>query len=90
VVFIFAVMTLVTSLMRRNALVATQVFGAGNEPDEGTPAHLFHLLMVSQAPIILFFAVKWLPRDARQASRILALQVIAALAAFAPVYFTHL
>ena len=71
-------------------LVATQLFGAGHEPDEGTPAHLFQLLMVTQAPIILFFAVKWLPQDARQASRILALQVVAALAALAPVYFMHL
>ena len=71
-------------------LVATQVFGAGHEPDEGTPAHLFQLLMVSQAPIILFFAVKWLPQDTRQASRVFALQVVAAVAAFAPVYFMHL
>jgi len=71
-------------------LVATQIFRAGHEPDEGTPAHLFQLLMVSQAPIILFFAVKWLPQDTRQASRVLALQVVAAVAAFAPVYFMHL
>ena len=71
-------------------LVATQLFGAGHEPDEGTPAHLFQLLMVIQAPIILYFAVTWLPKDAPQASRILALQVGAALAALAPVYFMHL
>ena len=71
-------------------LVATQLFGAGHEPDEGTPAHIFQLLMVGQAPIILFFAVRWLPQDARQASRVLALQVVAALVALAPVYFMHL
>jgi len=71
-------------------LVATQIFGAGHEPDEGTPAHLFQLLMVIQAPIVLFFAVKWLPQDTRQASRVLALQVVAALAALAPVYIMHL
>ncbi|MDQ2767460.1 MAG: hypothetical protein M3Y30_09925 [Gemmatimonadota bacterium] len=71
-------------------LVATQIFGAGHEPDEGTPAHLFQLLMVAQAPIILFFAVKWLPQDARQASRILALQIAAALVALAPVFIMHL
>jgi hypothetical protein len=71
-------------------LVATQIFGAGHEPDEGTPAHLFQLLMVIQAPIILFFAVKWLPQDSLQASRVLALQILAALAALAPVYFMKL
>ena len=46
-------------------LVATQILGAGHDPDEGTPAHLFQLLMLVQAPIILFFAVKWLPQDTR-------------------------
>ena len=71
-------------------LVATQLFGAGHEPNEGTPAHLFQLLMMIQAPIILFFAVRWLPRDAQQASRVLALQIAAALAALAPVYIMHL
>lgn len=62
-------------------------FGIVHEVDEGTSAHLFQILMVLQVPVILFFAVKWLPRAPRQALLVLALQAGAALAAFAAVYF---
>lgn len=64
--------------------------GAAREADEGTAAHIFQLLMIAQVPIIAFFAIKWLPRTPRQALHILALQVGAALAAFASVYFLNL
>ena len=66
------------------------LFGAAREADEGTAAHLFQLLMAAQVPIILFFAIKWLPRTPRQALLTLALQAGAALAAFAPVFFFNL
>jgi hypothetical protein len=55
------------------------------EADEGTIAHLFQILMAAQVPIIAFFAIKWMPRAPQQAITILALQVVAALAAMAPV-----
>jgi len=42
--------------------------------DEGAAAHLFQLLMVLQAPIMLFFALKWLPREPRETLTVLALQ----------------
>jgi hypothetical protein len=45
--------------------------------------------MAAQIPIILFFAIKWLPRSPRQAAPILAMQVGAALAAMAPVFLLH-
>jgi hypothetical protein len=66
------------------------LYGAAREADEGTAAHLFQLLMAAQAPIIAFFAITWLPRSPREALVVLALQVVAALAAFAPVFIFRL
>lgn len=61
-------------------------FGVARQPDEGTAAHLWQLLMVGQVPVIALFAVRWLPEAPRQALLVLALQVCAALAAAAPVF----
>jgi len=68
----------------------TAIFGVVHEADEGTPAHIFQLLMAGQVPIVAFFAIKWLPRIPRQALQVLALQAGAGLAALAPVFFLHL
>ena len=65
-------------------------YGIVHETDEGTVAHLFQLLMAGQVPIVVFFAIKWLPRIPRQALWVLALQVSTALAALAPVFFFKL
>jgi|SRR5512132_2176146 hypothetical protein len=64
--------------------------GVTREPDEGTAAHLWQLLMAGQIPVIAFFAIKWLPQAPRQALPVLALQAAAGLAAAAPVYFLQL
>jgi hypothetical protein len=61
-----------------------------HDPDEGSVAHLWQLLMTVQMPIILFFAIKWLRRAPGQTLRVLALQAGAWLASCAPVYFLHL
>lgn len=66
------------------------IYGVTREPDEGTAAHLWQLLMAAQVPVIGFFLVKWLPGAPRPTLIILALQVAAAVAAVAPVYFLHL
>jgi hypothetical protein len=69
------------------------VHGAGGiirQPDEGTAAHLWQILMAGQLPVLLFFAVKWLPRAPRQTLYILGLQAGAVLAAIAPVYLLNL
>ncbi len=66
------------------------IFGVVHEADEGTPAHIFQLLMAGQVPLVAYFALKWLPRAPEQALRVLALQAGAALAAFAPVYWFKL
>ena len=66
------------------------MFGVVREADEGTAAHIFQLLMIAQAPFVACFAIKWLPLSPRQALPVLALQVGAALAALAPVFFFNL
>jgi hypothetical protein len=62
-------------------------YGVTHDPDEGTAAHLWQLLMAGQALGVLYFAFTWLPRKPRQALLVLALQIVAALAACAPVYW---
>jgi hypothetical protein len=63
--------------------------GPAPQPDEGAAAHVWQLLMAGQIPFILFFAIRWLPQRPRPAALILALQIIAALAAMAPVFLLH-
>lgn len=63
------------------------MFGTARQADEGTAAHLWQLLMLGQAPVVAFFAIKWLPTEPRQALLVLALQVGAALAALFPVWW---
>lgn len=73
------------------ALVLGQIalVGVARQVDEGTAAHLWQFLMAAQAPIIAFFAIKYLPQTPKPAVLILSLQVLAVLAACAPVYFLH-
>jgi hypothetical protein len=70
-------------------LIFIALHGTAPQAGEGTAAHIWQLLMAAQAPIVLYFAVKWVPQSPRQAVPILALQVGAALAAMAPVFFLH-
>jgi hypothetical protein len=67
-------------------LVHIVVAGIARQPDEGTEAHLWQLLMVGQLPVIAFFAATSLPRCPGPALLVLALQAVAAFAAFAPVF----
>jgi hypothetical protein len=70
-------------------LVFLFLHGPSPQPDEGAAAHTWQLLMAGQIPIVLFFAIKWVPQSPRQAAPILALQIGAALAAIAPVFLLH-
>jgi hypothetical protein len=64
------------------------VVGTAPDPDEGTAAYVWQLLMAAQPPIIAYFAMTWVPRTPRRALGVLALQLGAALAALAPgLYF---
>jgi len=60
--------------------------GSAPQADEGTAAHIWQLLMAGQIPVVLYHAIRWVPEYPRQAVPVLALQVLAALAALAPVY----
>ena len=63
------------------------MFGAAPQVDEGAAAHIWQLLMAGQVPVVLFYAIRWLPRNPKAALWVLAVQAGAALAAMAPVYW---
>lgn len=71
-------------------IIHISIYGVTHEPDEGTAAHLWQLLMAGQLPVLLYFAIKYLPRAPRQTLYVLALQAGAALASMAPVFFLNL
>jgi hypothetical protein len=71
-------------------LVHVLAFGVVREADEGPSAHIWQLLMAGQLPILAYFLIRWLPRVPRYTLSVLALQIGAALAAMAPVYFLEL
>ena len=70
-------------------LIYLVMHGPAPQPDETAAAHLWQLLMAAQVPIVLVFAFKWLPRSPREAAPVLVLQLVAALAAMAPVFLLH-
>ena len=82
-----------TALRRPSAFLPVAMslgaLGPAPQADEGAAAHLWQLLMAGQVPIVVFFAIKWVPQSPRQAIPILALQIGAALAAMAPVFLLH-
>ena len=73
-----------------SVLIHIAIYGPARQADEGTAVHIFQLLLLVQLPIVLFFAIRWLPRFPRPALLVLALQAAAGLAALAPVFFFHL
>ena len=73
-----------------SVLIHVALYGPARQADEGAAAHIFQLLLLVQLPIVVFFAIKWLPRFPRPALLVLALQAAAGLAALAPVFFLKL
>jgi hypothetical protein len=67
-------------------LVHVATSGVARQADEGAAAHLWQLLMAGQIPVLLFFAVKWLPKVPKIALYVLALQAAAIGASMAPVF----
>lgn len=61
-------------------------YGAAREPDEGTAAHIFQLLIVAQLPILAWFAIRSLSRDRAAAWSVLAIQALAVGLALLPVW----
>lgn len=68
-------------------LVHIILAGTAPQPDEGTAAHIWQLLMAGQVPLIVFCAIGELPRAPRAALLVLAVQAGAAAAAIAPVFW---
>jgi|SRR5579862_778800 len=92
-----AFLPLTMSLMALVLLGGAYIYGRATgqsplvrEPDEGSIAHLWELLMAGQLPVLAYFVIKWLPRAPKEALRVLALQAGAVIAALAPVYFLNL
>lgn len=68
-------------------LAHVALFGIVHEKDEGAAAHIWQLLIAGDLPLIVFFAVKWLPRAAKQAVAVLLIVSALMLANIAAVYF---
>jgi len=81
-----ALLPMAMSLAALGVVVAHLVLtGAAPETDEGLAAHVFQLLLVGQAPVTAFFAVKWLPRMPAETMMVIGLQAGAAMVSLAPV-----
>jgi hypothetical protein len=63
-----------------------RIFGDLRASDEGPTVHLWQILIVSQLPVIAFFAFKWLRRLPGQAVKVLSVQAFAVLVNFAVVF----
>jgi hypothetical protein len=91
--FVPLAMSLTALTLLAGAYIFGLVTGQGGlvrEPDEGSIAHLWQLLMAGQLPLLIFFAVRWLPRAPKQTLCVLGLQAGAVLAATTPVYLLNL
>jgi len=83
-----AVLPMVMSLVAIALVVGhTAIYGSAHEADEGTPAHLFQLLMAAQAPVVAIFAARWLPEKPVQALGVLMAQASLGLTAFGLAYW---
>jgi hypothetical protein len=69
-------------------LIAIQLgtHGIAPEGDEGTVTHLWQLLLVTQLPVIAFFAFRWLRRAPWRAVTVLIVQALAWATAAVPVF----
>ena len=68
-------------------LAHAAIFGITHDPDEGTAAHTWQILMVAQLPFVANFVIRWLPNQFKGSLQILAFLATTWLANFAAVYF---
>lgn len=83
-VFLPLVMSLLALSM---VLIHFAIFGIIEEANEGAAAHIFQLLMVGQAPFVVFLAFKRLAIALRQTFFFIVFQFFAGLAAIIAVFF---
>jgi len=55
--------------------------------DEGLGAHLFQLWLPLEAIIVMYFSVKWLPKERKEAFPIFIIQIILVIAVCTPVFY---
>lgn len=85
-----ALLPMAMSLGALGAVLAhIAIAGIAPQADEGTAAHVWQLLMAAQMPILLFFAIRWLPKARRQALCVMGLQAAAIAVSLAPVFLLH-
>ncbi len=76
-------------VMSLSALAAIGVHilksGTAPQPDEGTAAHIWQLLMAGQLPFVGWFMLRWIPERGRAALTVSAIQLGAMGAALFPV-----
>jgi hypothetical protein len=58
-------------------LAYAAIFGIVQTADEGTPAHIFQLIMLLQLPVAAYFAIRWLPKRPKDSLIVLVLQAVA-------------
>ena len=63
------------------------LFGITREADEGTPAHLYQLLMAGQVPIIGYFVLRYFPERPARTMWVLGIQLVAAGLAFGALFW---
>ena len=68
-------------------LTTIGISGAVRQEDEGTQAHIFQIWLVLEVVLVAVFAVEWVPRRPKQALMVLAIQILCAVAACAPVFY---
>lgn len=86
-----AIAPIAMSLCALSVVLLAIVTGrAKPEPDEGTAAHLWQLLMAGQLPFLAWFVLNWLKREFKAALLVLALQLLAFAAALLPVLYLGL
>ncbi|MEQ7874692.1 hypothetical protein ABDK56_11885 [Sphingomonas sp. ASV193] len=71
-------------------LMAISTGHTRREPDEGTSAHIWQLLIAGQLPFLLWFASRWLRRDLKSGLPVLGAQIVAIAVAAFPVWLLGL
>ena len=67
-------------------LARLALFWTAPQSDEGAAAHIFQLLIAGEVPILIFYAVKSLPRSPKASMQVIGVQILAVVAALAPIY----
>ena len=67
-------------------LAYVAAFGVARQADEGLAAHVYQLLLVAEVPIVVYFAVRWLPLAPTEGLLVLVLQIGAVLVTLLPLY----